>query len=333
MKYKIIVCGGTFDHFHEGHKKFLEHGLSISKMFIIGITSDRYIKKFKDRNIETYKIRKKTVLDFLIKNKISNNFKIVKIDSNKIPKNVEELGVDALIVSQETKKGALEINRLRICSNNEPYEIIIHPLTYAEDGSVLSSSRIRSGEVNRLGKAYLKPEWLKISLFLPQKLRPVIAKPFGPILTNLQVIEKEPVMLVTVGDVVTKHFHDLGVRPDIAVVDLRVERKEIFKSLEESNYVKGEKIFYANNPAGRITPELFKTICKIIISFKKEKEEKFLLMVTGEEDLSVLPLVVVLPLNSQLYYGQPGSGMVKLIIDEGIKERAHKYLSSFNSNL
>ena len=70
-----------------------------------------------------------------------------------------------------------------------------------------------------------------------------------------------------------------------------------------------------------------------ILVITDKKEEKFLLMVTGEEDLSVLPLVVVLPLNSQLYYGQPGSGMVKLIIDEGIKERAHKYLSSFNSNL
>ena len=49
-KFKTAVLGGTFDHFHKGHENFLEHGLSISKRLVIGVTSDEFVKKFKIKN-------------------------------------------------------------------------------------------------------------------------------------------------------------------------------------------------------------------------------------------------------------------------------------------
>ena len=46
-KFKTAVVGGTFDHFHKGHKSFLNYGLSVSQKLIIGITSDEYVKNLK----------------------------------------------------------------------------------------------------------------------------------------------------------------------------------------------------------------------------------------------------------------------------------------------
>ena len=48
-KFKTAVLGGTFDHFHKGHKNFLEHGLSISERLMIGVTSDEYVKNLKSQ--------------------------------------------------------------------------------------------------------------------------------------------------------------------------------------------------------------------------------------------------------------------------------------------
>ena len=49
MKYKLVVCGGTFDHFHRGHREFLRHILSVSSKVLIGLTTDKYLKEKNDK--------------------------------------------------------------------------------------------------------------------------------------------------------------------------------------------------------------------------------------------------------------------------------------------
>ena len=78
-KFKTAVLGGTFDHFHKGHRNFLEYGLSISKRLVVGVTSDTYVQKLKTQNsklkttiqnsksFESFRIRKKTTEDYLNK--------------------------------------------------------------------------------------------------------------------------------------------------------------------------------------------------------------------------------------------------------------------------
>jgi len=66
MKYNLVVCGGTFDHFHRGHKEFLRYILSISRKVLIGLTTDKYVKaKNNSKWVEDYQLRKQKIMEFL----------------------------------------------------------------------------------------------------------------------------------------------------------------------------------------------------------------------------------------------------------------------------
>ena len=43
----LIGMGGTFDHLHDGHKYLIETALSISHQVVIGLTSQKMLKRKK----------------------------------------------------------------------------------------------------------------------------------------------------------------------------------------------------------------------------------------------------------------------------------------------
>jgi pantetheine-phosphate adenylyltransferase len=60
--------------------------------------------------------------------------------------------VEALVVSTETVQKALEINKTRSKRSLQPLIIITVPMMRAEDGKLISSTRIREGEIDYSGK-------------------------------------------------------------------------------------------------------------------------------------------------------------------------------------
>src|SRR3989338_4803414 len=144
-KFKTAVLGGTFDHFHKGHENFLEHGLSISKRLVIGVTSDEFVKKFKIKNsqpkagqplaeksFESFIIRKKNVEDYLNQN-AKDRYEIVKIDDMFGTTLDKNFPADAIVVSKETLKGAEEINQKKAERGLDRFKIIVHPSILAQD--------------------------------------------------------------------------------------------------------------------------------------------------------------------------------------------------------
>src|SRR3989344_6955941 len=173
-KFKTAVLGGTFDHFHKGHRQFLKHGLSISQKLIVGVTSDKYIRKFKisasakasadkqnpqpkagqplaEKSFESFIVRKKNVEDYLNQN-AKDRFEIVKIDDMFGTTLDKDFPADAIVVSKDTKKGAQEINQKRAERGLDKFKIIVHPSILAQDNGPVSSFRIRNGEINKEGK-------------------------------------------------------------------------------------------------------------------------------------------------------------------------------------
>ncbi len=338
MANNLIVCGGTFDHFHKGHESFLRYVFSVGNKYIVGIMSDQYIKKSNIKNqiskIESFEARKNEVLEFLKNRNILDKVRVVEINDLFGQTLDKSLEIDAIVVSQETKEGAEIINARRKKLGLKDLNILVAPSVKASDGKLISSARIRNGAINRSGKLYVNPLWFKKNLILPENLREELKKPFGKIFKENKPAIKKDALIITVGDVTTKTFNEKSLGQNISVIDFKVNREKKFTNIEELGFDGDEKIFYADNPAGYISSNLFKKLSKI---FQLGARDKIVLQVNGEEDLVVLPLILTAPLSTVLYYGQPpqrsGSegqaGLVEVLVSEKNKERAYDLVSKF----
>jgi pantetheine-phosphate adenylyltransferase len=58
---------------------------------------------------------------------------------------------DAIVVSEETVPTAVKINEISSSKGMKPLDIIVVSFVLAYDGTPISSTRIRSGEINQNG--------------------------------------------------------------------------------------------------------------------------------------------------------------------------------------
>ena len=161
---------------------------------------------------------------------------------------------------------------------------------------------------------------------VPEKNRELFKEPLGRDLTEeeMTVIGRTPKM-ITVGDVVSLTAVELGITPSLSIYDGHTERKEMteFAALVID---KGWKEKVVKNAAGTITAELFTVIKNAL----KGKEE--IIRVIGEEDLAVIPCILLAPEGSKIIYGWPGKGMKLIVTDEQIRQKAH-YLMEMTEEL
>ena len=329
-KFNLVVCGGTFDHFHKGHREFLRHVLSISNRVVIGLTSDVYIKEKNDNEwIEDYPARKRELEQFLDQEKASSRVQIESIDDIFIPKIWEDLPIEAVVVSKNTISGAEKINLKRKEQGRYSLKVEIAPLVKDQNNGYISSSRIRKGEINKEGKLYVKKEWFDKDLMLPDNLRGEFRKPFGELFKDVQnSFKNKNYLVITVGDITSKIFNEKSLSQNVSVIDFKVAREKKFSNILELGFSATEEIFKVDNPAGCITSNLFIKLAEI---FKSDIKGKIILQINGEEDLAVLPLVLFSPLNTIIYYGQPGKGLVKVVVSEESKEKAYNLVLKLKS--
>ena len=147
-KTKKVVIGGTFDILHKGHKALLRRAFGLGEVEI-GLTSDKMARAIRNRKIKNFEERKKELENFIIK-----EFKV----EPKITEIEDKFGFtlnkdfDYIVVSPETYKTALEINRERKREKKKPIKIVKIDFVLAEDGKPISAERIVKGEINREGK-------------------------------------------------------------------------------------------------------------------------------------------------------------------------------------
>ncbi|GDX61705.1 hypothetical protein LBMAG33_0150 [Candidatus Levyibacteriota bacterium] len=330
MQFKTIVCGGTFDHLHRGHIDFILFCFKLGEKVIIGLTSDIFVSKYKNNSpysdaIQNFSIRKKILENLLKKKGVFKRSIIVSIDNIYGPTIIDNFYIDAIIVSRDRLLGAEEVNKKRISMGLSSLPIIEREMVLANDGQIISSSRIREGLINRNGRKYILDDWLISTIILSKKARKICKKPFGSVITELREIPKNNIYIV--GDITTLFFNSHKIKYDLAIFDLYVERKRKYNSLDDLGFSKDFIFFNVNNSSGTLTPFLFKAIFDAFDLIRKEK--KVGICILGEEDLSVLPLLLQAPLYGTIFYGQPGMGMVQLEITEKNKEKAFKIVDSF----
>ena len=336
--FERALLGGTFDHFHNGHEKLLLSALEHCQNLELWITND--IIAFKKKGgIEPFDERMAFLKKWIQENKVEKRIKIQKLNDAIGPAEYR-LDCDAIICTSETLLGCENINKKRIESNIKPLEIIVIDHFVSEDGVKLSSSLIRNGEYTRTGNKWINYAHVSKILKMPKIIESTLKKPFGTLFegpesdTSIAIkkmvetldLEKHTGKIVAVGDVCVSALRNIGITPDIAVVD-EMTKRQILPNELKPNKEGYEECISCDNPAGQITPEF----SNCLISASKSNH-KTMIIVNGEEDLAPIILHLALPLDAYVIYGQPNKGVVVCISNEDAKLRCKSRLNDFISD-
>jgi pantetheine-phosphate adenylyltransferase len=323
MEYDKVIIGGTFDRFHIGHEAFLDKAFHSAKKIIIGLTTSVMLKKIvRQDSIWAFKERKKIVENFVKKYK--KEFSIIPIEDIFGPA-IEIEDLDAIIATEETKHTCERINQIRKRKGFKPLEIILVPFVYAEDCKIISSSRIRNGEIDRNGK-------ILVDYSITNRLREDLKTPKSMIFEgdNLTVtkdvisyMDEEGIDdIVCVGDEVSHDFLENGFKPRNIIIDGKVKRKQI--DYFDEMIKKYANRFSISNSPGIISKESWRIL-------KDALKKESVVIVKGEEDLLVVPAILLVENNTTIVYGQPGRGKVIVKVDENKKEYVRQLLTHFNT--
>lgn len=162
---------------------------------------------------------------------------------------------------------------------------------------------------------------------LPLTLRNQLSGPMGQIYTTVE--DLLPVLgfpLITVGDVVTSHFNLSGRSPNVSIIDHLTQRKPINLSPDPLHV---DFFLEVENPPASLTEELI----QIVYWAVNESSGISQILVNGEEDLAVLPVIVSAPIGASVVYGQPNMGMVHVPVTSEIQRHVWDLLSKFDGDI
>ena len=129
-------------------------------------------------------------------------------------------------------------------------------------------------------------------------------------------LKVKPPLLAVVGDFVAANLISAGLFPDIVVVDGKTLRA-VVEPVEH-----GLKEIHVPNEAATINAEAW-LVLRAAVTLKR----RVAVVVEGEEDLLVLPLLAEMPIRSVIAYGQPHEGLVVVTVSEEKREWARAFLN------
>ena len=152
-----VALGGTFDPIHDGHRALFDRAFELGDV-TVGLTGDDLAPKTRNdqRPVRSFDQRRADLRDELARfaDDYDREWTVREL--------VEPTGIatepqfDVLVVSPETETGGKRINEIRRERGHEPLELEVVPHVYADDGDIISSTRIVDGEIDEHGN--LTPE-------------------------------------------------------------------------------------------------------------------------------------------------------------------------------
>ncbi len=173
---------------------------------------------------------------------------------------------------------------------------------------------------------------------LPQLLRTELRTPIGkhftgggkkPAQDTIAFIEKnKPSLTISIGDFCTQSLITLDFLPDIIIFDGKTQRYKT-RYLDLQHY----KIFETINPPEWILLKAKKVI-ENAINFNSVNNSRVAVRIDGEEDLLIIPAIILAPVGTIILYGQPPfanieEGIVAVVISPSLKKTTQKLLEKF----
>lgn len=144
--------GGTFDILHLGHLDLLKKSFELGSFVVIGLTSDKFAKTTLNKKLKnSFKVRYKNLETFIHDEIGLTSYEITKLEEEFGPLMFSD-SVHCLVVSSETSIKGKRINSHRSKKGLLQVDIVTVELRMAEDGSPISSTRIRANEIDSTGR-------------------------------------------------------------------------------------------------------------------------------------------------------------------------------------
>ena len=143
-----------------------------------------------------------------------------------------------------------------------------------------------------------------------------LKKPLGKLYPDFEdAIDeiKSSKFLISVGDATFSNLIKYELYPNLAIIDNLIQRINY-----DHDVIHTENILKTTNPAGYITDDLWETIGKALRLC--DSGECYVIDVDGEEDLAVLPCILMASEDTTILYGQPNEGLVILKVSDTIKK-------------
>ena len=156
MRYTTVATGGTFDHIHRGHIALLAKSFEAGDTVVIGVTSDAFARKEGKNPDQSYEKRLKALEDLIHRRFPGRKYIIAKLDDYFGP-GIASPDVQAIVVTKETATRVSIANALREAKGYPPLEVVVVEYVLADDSELISSTRIRKGEIDTEGRLLKKP--------------------------------------------------------------------------------------------------------------------------------------------------------------------------------
>jgi len=148
----VRVClGGTFNIIHEGHLALLKKALEIGDEIYIGLTTDTMASRSRKVPLQDYDTRFRNLENKLGQMAPGKKIFIFPLED---PMGRAATGnFEAIVVSQDTLRGAEKINVVRERNGLKPLEIVVIDMVLAHDGEPITASRVIRNQIMPDGKS------------------------------------------------------------------------------------------------------------------------------------------------------------------------------------